>query len=378
MKRVPKGNAAGGQFAPDKSGMRAPEPLPSTAPLLDDARPSAHSVPGAYSAFRACSSPRTESHMGEITDSPLLPEPGEPVSVVVLRGIPGSGKSTWAKAVQSSYPPGTVARMNNDDLSKSLFGSTNTNFVPNVGGALQEVRSGMLDALLKSDTVRMVIVDNTNLQTKGIRRLEQVAAARNASLTVDDRFLSVPLETCLQRNAQREDPVPEEVLRKMHSQASRLAPWKSHSVQVQPYHNNPSLPPSIIVDIDGTLAHMHPDRSPYDWHKVDMDAPNTAVIDTVRAMRQQGVEVIIMSGRDGSAREKTEKWLTQHVGSDLTLHMREAGDNRPDHVVKYELFSTHVADKYHVKCVFDDRDQVVHLWRRKLRLPTFQVAEGDF
>lgn len=224
----------------------------------------------------------------------------------------------------------------------------------------------------------MVIIDNTNLSERTVREMEDIAQSHGVDMQVDDRFLSVPLDVCLQRNAVREDPVPENVIRKMSKQASSLTPWESQSPAITPYHNNPDLPHSILVDVDGTLATMHPARSPYDWSKVGMDMPNTAVIHAVRAMKAQGVEVIVMSGRDGSCRDETQKWLDTHVAENLNLHMRAEGDSRPDHIVKYELFQQHVADQYHVRCVFDDRDQVVNLWRRKLHLPTFQVADGDF
>lgn len=309
---------------------------------------------------------------------PELPAVGDLVRVIAVRGIPGSGKSTWAKSVQDAYPPGTVARINNDDLTHMLFGATNSNHTPGIGKTLQSMRAKLLDALLLNPQVRMVIVDNTNLNPAPLRSLEHVAASRGGILEVDDRFLSVPLETCLERNSARENPVPESVIRKMHKQASSLGAWHSLATPVMPYHNDPQLPHSVLVDVDGTLAHMHPERSPYDWSQVGMDSPNMAVVHTVRALREQGVEVIIMSGRDGSCRAETQAWLDTHVAPGLPLHMREAGDSRPDHVVKLELFNKHIADRYHVRCVFDDRDQVVTLWRRQLGLPTFQVADGDF
>lgn len=380
MKRVPKGRPEGGRFAPDPT-FGSPPPSPQQSQLPLDGLPQVQQpLDDVYVAFQNSAPGDAQLHSSSPLDQeiPALPAEGEPVRVILLRGIPGSGKTTWAKMVQSHYPAGAVARINNDDLTAMLFGSTNTNFTPNVGKTLETLRSKMLDSLLRNPSVKMVIVDNTNLNTRPIGALEQVALNNGADIEVDDRFLSVPLETCLQRNALREDPVPESVVLKMGRQARRLTPWASSIPATQPYHNDPALPHSIIVDIDGTLAQMHPGRSPYEWSKVGMDSPNPSVVSAVKAMRSSGVEVIIMSGRDGSCRGETERWLEEHVGENLTLHMRAAGDSRPDHLVKHELFSDHVADKYHVKCVFDDRDQVVNLWRRRLGLPTFQVAEGDF
>lgn len=72
-------------------------------------------------------------------------------------------------------------------------------------------------------------------------------------------------------------------------------------------------------------------------------------------------------------------WITQHVNpeSDWYLHMRKAGDGRRDSIVKAEMFDSDIATNFNVLGVFDDRQQVVDMWRDK-GLTVFQVAEGDF
>jgi hypothetical protein len=57
--------------------------------------------------------------------------------------------------------------------------------------------------------------------------------------------------------------------------------------------------------------------------------------------------------------------------------MREYGDQRKDSIVKAEIFDQEIRGRYHVVAVFDDRDQVVRMWR-SLGLTVFQVAEGNF
>jgi hypothetical protein len=53
------------------------------------------------------------------------------------------------------------------------------------------------------------------------------------------------------------------------------------------------------------------------------------------------------------------------------------GHKLPDFRVKYDLFSEYIRDKYSVKFVLDDRQQVVDMWRR-LGLKCLQVQAGDF
>lgn len=45
---------------------------------------------------------------------------------------------------------------------------------------------------------------------------------------------------------------------------------------------------------------------------------------------------------------------------------------------KKELFEAHIARKFYIEFVLDDRDQVVDLWRNELGLTCFQVNYGDF
>jgi hypothetical protein len=71
-------------------------------------------------------------------------------------------------------------------------------------------------------------------------------------------------------------------------------------------------------------------------------------------------------------------WLDKHVGvPHAGLHMRRTGDSRKDSIVKKEIFERELKHAWHIVAVFDDRNQVVKMWR-SLGLTVFQVADGDF
>jgi hypothetical protein len=72
------------------------------------------------------------------------------------------------------------------------------------------------------------------------------------------------------------------------------------------------------------------------------------------------------------------RWLTQHNITFDLLELRKTDDGRMDAIVKKELFDMHIANKYFVEFVLDDRNQVVDLWRNELGLTCFQVNYGDF
>jgi hypothetical protein len=112
--------------------------------------------------------------------------------------------------------------------------------------------------------------------------------------------------------------------------------------------------------------------------RVDLDLPNHVVINAIRAMHHAGHTVVYCSGRTDDARQATADWLAEHVGLPYAaLHMRITGDTRKDSIVKREIFDADVRHRWNVIAVFDDRNQVVRMWR-DLGLTVFQVADGNF
>ncbi|GLW29830.1 AAA family ATPase [Actinoplanes regularis] len=295
--------------------------------------------------------------------------------LLITRGLPASGKTTFARKLQ----PGVV-RVNRDDLRRMLHGQRL--FTQWAEGQVTHAQRAAVEALLR---VRAsVIVDDTNLRAKTVREWAEMAARFGASFEVHD-FTDVPLEECLRRDADRpeDDRVGEDAIRRMHERylAGRNLPLPVPFVDPGGpgvvYEADPELPPVVLVDIDGTVALMA-GRSPYDWSRVGEDLPNPAVIAAVRAMHAAGHAVVFCSGRDEACRAETEAWLELFVGVPYeALFMRPAGDSRKDSIVKREIFDQEIRERWRVVGVFDDRQQVVRMWRA-LGLTVFQVAEGDF
>jgi hypothetical protein len=249
-------------------------------------------------------------------------------------------------------------------------------------GQVTRAQRAAVEALLRAHAD--VIVDDTNLRAKTVREWAELAARFHATFEVHD-FTDVPLEECLRRDAGRpeEDRVGDDAIRRMHG---RYLAGRSLPLAVPPvrpgrpgavYAARAGAPQVVLVDIDGTVALMN-GRGPYDWRRVGEDLPNPAVIAAVRAMQAAGHGIVFCSGRDAVCRAQTEAWLALHVGVPyLGLFMRPEGDTRRDSVVKREIFDTEIRDRYQVVGVFDDRQQVVQMWR-ELGLTVFQVVEGDF
>jgi hypothetical protein len=176
----------------------------------------------------------------------------------------------------------------------------------------------------------------------------------------------------------------------------------------------------IIFDLDGTLANrdhrlhfVDPARNPdYEfktfwrsngnpnnigkWQKkevgiffaadyesfedaCDKDTPNAAVVEVLESLSCEtpsrlGYDIEIWSGRTERVRLKTEKWLSRYCGSQgFLLKMRPIGDYTPDEQLKERWLDEALAAAKNIDMVFDDRQKVVDMWRRR-GIPCFQYA----
>lgn len=305
---------------------------------------------------------------------------GPTTKLVITRGLPASGKTTWARAWVAGVP-GRRARVNRDDLRAQLFGGERKTRLSHADEeSVTAAQQAAVRALLGRGLD--VVVDDTNLRLKFARVWADLAAAAGAGFEVVDDFLAVPVDVCVERDRQRPDGVGEAVIRDMYQRflaggrLGAVVPTERAAPPVRPYVPPAEpLPPAWLVDIDGTLAVMGA-RSPYDWHRVGEDTPNVAVVELARALGKEAT-LILMSGRDEASREATIDWLERHDIAYDHLFMRRAGDMRKDSIVKAELFDAHVRGVFDVRGVVDDRQQVVDMWR-SMGLTVAQVAPGDF
>lgn len=289
-------------------------------------------------------------------------------TVTILTGLPGSGKSTWAKA-QIIKHPGMYKRINKDDLRDMLdsgkFSRSNEDFVLSVRNTLIE------QSLLEG---KHVLVDDTNLSPKHGNVIKDLVKKFNKKhkdqVQVIEKGFYDDLEICIERDSKRAKPVGREVITDMYNK------YLKKEEPIEFMQQDKSLPVALIVDIDGTLAEKGP-RSPFDWKSVGKDTPIQHVIDLVNTMSNTH-EIILFSGRDSVCRSETKKWLMDNSVNYDTLYMRPEANREKDTIIKKRLFEDHVKNKFYVDFVLDDRNIVVNMWRNELHLPCLQVAEGNF
>lgn len=315
--------------------------------------------------------------------------------LTVLRGLPGSGKTTYA---QREVSEGEAVVLSRDSLRDMLHPTGH-------GGVLDGAEEVLISDTLRAMAVRLlgdgkeVVIDATNLRDKYVREWLTLAHGRGHDIDIVD-FRAEPLETCLENNANRERQVPEHVIRDMHQRFIKGRDLAANNEEIvrdvlagtpakpelepAPEYDL-TLPDAYIWDLDGTLAIKHPGRDIYDGSKAHLDTVNHPVADVLEILHDLpvhggGPHRIYCTGRGEWDRAVTEAWLERHFNfdpacGDLLLMRQNKG--RADWKEKLDLYNEHIRGKYNVLGVWDDRQQVVDTWR-ELGLACFQVAPGDF
>lgn len=297
----------------------------------------------------------------------------------ILTGLPASKKSTYALANRDDK---TVI-VSRDNIRHAQYGKWWSADM-NEGWITQLEKQQIISAF---ENGYNVISDGTNLHKSNVQKLYDLAAQFQAEVV--HTYFEVPPETCVEYDAHREKKVGQKVINRM----AKRAGINKHGViprhtyyyhEIKSYENDSDKFDAIIVDIDGTIA-LKSDRSPYDYSRVYEDQVqwNVATVlyyANMYAQKSEGMpEIIFLSGRNEDCREQTEKWLAEKFNmGNHSLFMRPSDDpSTADFIVKDRLFDKYVADHFNVVGVFDDRRQVVQMWRAK-GLTVFDVAGNKF
>ena len=320
------------------------------------------------------------------------------LKVTLCTGIPASGKSTWAKEEVSKNPE-KVIRINRDDLRIMLnnyhYSGSNEKLV--VSTKLYLIKQGLLSG-------RDIIVDETNFNRRNFDEVCKLVKSLNIDCLVEEKPFYLDLEEAIARDANREGhgKVGEKIVRdfwkksggdKFRNYQSRSQTFQVEKVMaptVQP--NSTNLPKAVICDLDGTISLFNPikkngeievrhpnapSRSPYEAHNCDQDMVNEQVLMVLNSLHKEGFKIVFCSGRQDIYRKPTETFLQKHISFPYELHMRRASDFRKDFIIKEEIYQEHIAPRYNVFLILDDRTSVINLWR-SIGLTCWQVAPGDF
>ena len=151
--------------------------------------------------------------------------------IILTRGIPACGKSTWAKQEVLKDPEHSI-RINRDDL-RNMSGKY---WVPAREPYIKACKGIILISAMnfQFDTI---IIDGMNLNPKESGELKGEIAMVNDTfkgsldkyvVEIKD-FTKVPLDVCLERDSKRENPIGENVIRGIFNKYKELYNLKETS-----------------------------------------------------------------------------------------------------------------------------------------------------
>lgn len=296
--------------------------------------------------------------------------------IIVLVGISGSGKSTYASSLVQSNPQEFVL-VNRDKIRELLFGYTEES----VSSYYQRKDLSALEkqVTLYEDTLiheglnldKTVVVDATHLEERYLERY------KFWNVPVEYKYFNITLNLAIGRDSERTRKVGAEVIAIQFDKYFKLE--RVEDFEPVEFINSNELRTCIIYDIDGTIA-IKGDRNAFDWKAVGNDSAEHDVIFTMNLIEAIGNKpkprVIICTGRDSICSNETKDWLNRRNIPYDKIYFRPKGDQRPDWIVKEEMWRE-IAEKHYIVGMYDDRNQVTRR-ARALGLKVFQVEYGNF
>lgn len=127
--------------------------------------------------------------------------------LIILRGIPGSGKSTLSRQLADAG----YVRLNKDSLREMCHNGKHSN---KNEAFVNQSQALMLE--LAFELGNNIVLDNTHGRDGQVAELIRRAEAKDYQTEVI--VLDTPLETCIRRDRCRLDPVGEDVIRRFLEQ----------------------------------------------------------------------------------------------------------------------------------------------------------------
>lgn len=130
--------------------------------------------------------------------------------VIITRGLPASGKSTWSLQFVKDNP--SFRRISRDDLRFMIYDG---DWNPQVEDSVILARNALVERFLLAGYD--LVLDETFLNPFRVKEIKQVLAMWKVEFEIKD-FLDVPVEVCLERNRLRgkNRRVPDEFIKEYY------------------------------------------------------------------------------------------------------------------------------------------------------------------
>lgn len=128
------------------------------------------------------------------------------LKLIVLQGLPGSGKTTWARNYVKKRKDYVIV---NRDSIRHMRGDY---WIPEQEPLITKIEDMCIEISLKNGY--NVIVDATNF--RGLDRFEKLILDYKEEIDIELKFFDIPLEECILRDSKRENSVGKLVIENMY------------------------------------------------------------------------------------------------------------------------------------------------------------------
>jgi len=271
---------------------------------------------------------------------------------IILRWLPGIGKSTWARAqegykiisldnIRKEYPYMKEWQVHDEQANQIRF---------------------------EYNSYNDIIVDNTHMSQQALDSIKAFCESVGYEVSVKD-FMA---EESSPRNAHAKATVQNQIRveRVPQSVIDRMFLW-AYNTSVDEWRDK-----IYIFDIDGTIANIDHRLHYVEWDKKDRhsffcclheDKPYKAVVNVMNHLANDlNATIVLVSWRPDKYDLETERRLQRNnIPYDYIL-MRKSRDKRPDTEVKEEIYHRCLEkEKEKIVCVFDDRQRLIDMRRSK-------------
>jgi len=299
---------------------------------------------------------------------------GVKMQALVAIGISASGKSYYAQFISDYH------EINRDNIRKDILKSKGITFSWSAWNWKWEKEVTTIQHQLIEECAKKnipIYISDTNLNPERLHELYKYLT--KLDFNVKFKIFESDLATAIERDNARINGVGIYVIEQQRVKYQQLMERLSNEnwfkanlitpapVLLQQHKHEHHKINTLLVDIDGTIAHMN-NRSPFDWSKVGEDTPDVLLCNFLNYyLSDSHNHIIFLSGRDRICETDTRDWISKYIphtsfNQNCKLFMRANNDTRKDYIIKHELFFEHVDSNYNVIAVFDDRPQCCRLW----------------